>query len=53
MPENVVSELATRYRSHCSDFDLIWRLSTEMLVTRGAMKVRLRHLGLLRGESMN
>ena len=50
MPEDVVRELATRYAAHCSDFDLIWRLSTEMLVSRAAMKVRLRHLGLLRGE---
>ena len=51
MPESVVRALAERYRSHCSDFDLIWRLSTEMLVSRAALKVRLRHLGLLRGEA--
>jgi hypothetical protein len=53
MPEDILRELVGRYCSHCSDFDLIWRLSTEMLVPRSAMKVRLRHLGLLRGESLN
>lgn len=51
MPEGVVRALAERYRANCSDFDLIWRLSTEMLVSRAALKVRLRHLGLLRGEA--
>ncbi len=51
MPESVVRALVERNRSHSSDFDLIWRLSTEMLVSRAAMKVRLRHLGLLRGEA--
>lgn len=51
MPEDVVRALVERNRANCSDFDLIWRLSTEMLVSRAAMKVRLRHLGLLRGET--
>ncbi len=50
MPETVVRALAAPFIPHCSDVDLARRLSTEMLVSRAAMLVRLRHLGLLRGE---
>ena len=51
MPENVVRALAEPLMPHCSDVDLARRLATEMLVSRAAMLVRLRHLGLLRGEA--
>jgi len=48
MPQDVVFELADRYRAHLSDADLVWRLAGEMLVSRAAMRLRLRHLNLLR-----
>jgi Zn-dependent peptidase ImmA (M78 family) len=51
MPESIVHALATPLMAHCSDVDLARRLSTEMLVSRSVMLVRLRHLGLLRGEA--
>ena len=51
MPEIIVRALAAPLRAHCSDSDLARRLSHEMLVSRAAMMVRLRHLGLLRGEN--
>lgn len=51
MPEAVVHDLAAPFIPHCSDVDLARRLSTEMLVSRAAMLVRLRHLGLLRSET--
>jgi Zn-dependent peptidase ImmA (M78 family) len=51
MPEAIVRALAASFFPHCSDMDLARRLSTEMLVSRAAMLVRLRHLGLLRGEA--
>lgn len=51
MPENIVRALAEPLRAHCSDVDLARRLSIEMLVSRSDMLVRLRHLGLLRGEA--
>jgi hypothetical protein len=50
MPAEVVRALAAPFIPHCSDVDLARRLSTEMLVSRAAMFVRLRHLGMLRGE---
>ena len=51
MPQNIMHALAAPLMPHCSDVDLARRLSTEMLVSRAAMLVRLRHLGLLRGEA--
>lgn len=51
MPADVVRALVAPYIPHCSDIDLARRLSTEMLVSRTAMQVRLRQLGLLRGEA--
>lgn len=51
MPEAIVRELAAPFIPHCSDVDLARRLSIEMLVSRAAMLVRLRHLGLLHGEN--
>lgn len=51
MPESIMRALAAPLMPHCSDVDLARRLSTEMLVSRAAMLVRLRHLGLLRGEA--
>jgi Zn-dependent peptidase ImmA (M78 family) len=51
MPEAIVRALAAPFMPHCSDVDLARRLSTEMLVSRASMLVRLRHLGLLRGEA--
>ncbi len=51
MPEAIVRALAAPFIPHCSDIDLARRLSGEMLVSRAAMMVRLRHLSLLRGET--
>ncbi len=47
MPAEVVQHLFTRYTPSCRGDDLIWRLATEMLVSRAAMRRRLRDLHLL------
>ncbi len=47
MPESVVRSLLDRYAASCRGDDLIWRLASEMLVSRSAMRWRLRNLGLL------
>lgn len=47
MPLPVLWELVDRYRPTYRDEDLIWRLATDMLVSRAAMRWRLRGLGLL------
>ncbi len=46
MPEEVVRGLVARYGSVCRKDDLIWRLSTEMLVSRAAVQWRLHDLRL-------
>lgn len=47
MPAESVQYLFTRYASSCLGDDLIWRLSTEMMVSGAAMRRRLRDLHLL------
>jgi len=47
MPAVVVQYLFKRYTPSCRGDDLIWRLATEMLVSRAAMRRRLRDLHLL------
>lgn len=47
MPAEAVQYLFTRYAPSCRGDDLIWRLATEMLVSRAAMRRRLRDLHLL------
>jgi Zn-dependent peptidase ImmA (M78 family) len=44
MPVEVIRELVTHYATDCLGDDLIWRLSSEMLVSRAAMRWRLREL---------
>jgi hypothetical protein len=46
MPAGIVSRLMTRYAADCRGDDLIWRLSSEMLVSRAAIRRRLRELHL-------
>jgi Zn-dependent peptidase ImmA (M78 family) len=46
MPAEAVQYLLTRYAPSCRGDDLIWRLATEMLVSRAAMRRRLRDLHL-------
>lgn len=47
MPEETVRELLGRYAASCQGDDLVWRLAGEMLVSRSAMRLRLRNLRLL------
>ena len=47
MPVEVIRELVTHYAADCLGDDLIWRLSSEMLVSRAAMRWRLRELHAL------
>jgi Zn-dependent peptidase ImmA (M78 family) len=47
MPEHTLRALLERYAAGCQGDDLIWRLASEMLVSRSAMRWRLRNLGLL------
>src|SRR5439155_21279490 len=47
MPVEVIRELVTNYAADCLGDDLIWRLSSEMLVSRAAMRWRLRELHVL------
>ncbi len=44
MPVEVIRELVTHYTADCLGDDLIWRLSSEMLVSRATMRLRLREL---------
>ena len=44
MPVEVIRELVTNYAADCLGDDLIWRLSSEMLVSRATMRLRLREL---------
>lgn len=46
MPESVVQSLLDRYAVSCRGDDLIWRLASEMLMSRSAVRWRLRNLGL-------
>ncbi len=47
MPAVIVRRLLARYAANCRGDDLIWRLSSEMLVSRAAMRWRLRELHVL------
>ncbi len=47
MPAAVVHALIDRYTPTMRGDDLVWRVATEMLVSRSAMRWRLRALGLL------
>lgn len=47
MPELVVRALIESYVPHFLDDDLVWRLATDMLVSRTAMRIRLQYLKLL------
>jgi Zn-dependent peptidase ImmA (M78 family) len=44
MPIEIVRELVAHYAADCLGDDLIWRLSSEMLVSRAATRWRLREL---------
>jgi Zn-dependent peptidase ImmA (M78 family) len=44
MPIEIVRELETYHAADCLGDDLTWRLSSEMLVSRAAMRRRLREL---------
>lgn len=46
MPAEIVASLVERYRSVCRGDDLLWRLATEMLVSKAAMYRRLQDLKL-------
>jgi hypothetical protein len=47
MPANVLQELAAHYTPLFQGQDLIWRLATDLLVSKAAMRRRLQDLGLL------
>ena len=47
MPSPVVMALTRIYQPHFRDDDLVWRLANECLVSRSAMRWRLRDLGLV------
>lgn len=51
MPAAVVSEMAAQRADDFRDEDMVWRMATEMLVSRAAMRYRLRELGLLAPET--
>jgi Zn-dependent peptidase ImmA (M78 family) len=45
MPAGLVMQLAAHYGAYFGDDDLVWRLANEFLVSRAAMRWRLRNLG--------
>lgn len=47
MPAEVLLKLSAQYLPNCQGEDLVWRLSTEMLVSQTAMRWRLHNLELL------
>jgi hypothetical protein len=47
MPAGLVAELAARHGRYFSDDDLVWRLANDLLVSRAAMRWRMRNLGLI------
>jgi Zn-dependent peptidase ImmA (M78 family) len=47
MPTEIVMELARRYAAHMGVGDLVWRLASEMLVSRAAVQRRLLDLDLM------
>jgi hypothetical protein len=48
MPVDVVQALTEQYRSLIQRDDLVWRMATDLLVSRAAMRWRLRNLDILR-----
>lgn len=55
MPEAIVRELVAKSTPYFKEEDLVWRLATEMLVSRATMRWRLQNLGLLlsKGAAQN
>ncbi len=51
MPAPVVREMAAQRADDFRGEDLVWRMATEMLVSRAAMRFRLRELGWLAPET--
>ncbi|MCC6456934.1 MAG: ImmA/IrrE family metallo-endopeptidase [Caldilineaceae bacterium] len=51
MPAPLVLELARHYGAYFGDDNLVWRLANEMLVSRPAMRWRLRTIGWTGGHS--
>lgn len=51
MPEPVVRELTEKYAQAFRGKDLIWRIATEMLVSRAALRWRMHELDLLEDGS--
>jgi Zn-dependent peptidase ImmA (M78 family) len=47
MPQPLVTELVARYAPQFQGEDLVWRLATELLVSRAAMRWRLKGLDFL------
>lgn len=47
MPSDVLLELVTQYAPDFQGEDLVWRLSTEMLVSQATMRWQLHGLGLM------
>lgn len=47
MPEEIVRELVAKSTPYFKEDDIVWRLATEMLVSRATMRWRLQNLGLL------
>jgi Zn-dependent peptidase ImmA (M78 family) len=45
MPTVLVEAMAARYSPYFSDDDLVWRMANELLVSRAALRWRLRTLG--------
>jgi len=52
MPDRVVRALAREYQPFLGEEDIVWRLASEMLVSRSTMRWRLRNLGLATGPSV-
>lgn len=53
MPAPLLAELAADYGRYFGEDDLVWRLSNELLVSRAAMRWRLRNLGLIAREPVS
>lgn len=51
MPSVVVAELAARHERYLGEEDLVWRLAGDFLVSRAAMRWRLRSLGVIAQRS--
>lgn len=45
MPRTLVGQLVARYAPYFGEDDLVWRMANDLLVSRAAMRWRLRNLG--------